>query len=76
MVVFAELGAGQNSLVNLYTFTGEQRERWRIHRKLMHQGVGVQAVRRVARTLADLAREETVDAPHVAQALALRASLA
>jgi cytochrome P450 len=46
MVVFAELGSGQNNLVNLYTFTPEQRERWRVHRKLMHHAVGVQSVRK------------------------------
>lgn len=46
MVVFAELGAGQANLVNMYTFTDAQRARWRVHRKLTHHGVGVQAVRR------------------------------
>jgi len=46
MVVFAELGAGQNNLVNMYTWTPEQRERWRAHRKLIHHGVGIQAVRK------------------------------
>ncbi|KAI0136155.1 cytochrome P450 [Xylariales sp. AK1849] len=46
MVVFAELGAGQSNLVNMYTMTPEQRDRWRVHRKLMHHGVGVQSVRR------------------------------
>jgi cytochrome P450 len=46
MVVFAELGAGQSNLVNMYTMTPEQRDRWRVHRKLMHYGVGVQSVRR------------------------------
>ncbi|KAK7940742.1 uncharacterized protein PG986_013129 [Apiospora aurea] len=46
MVVFAELGAGQSNFLNMYTTTPAQRERWRAHRKLMHQGVGVQAVRR------------------------------
>lgn len=46
MLVFAELGAGQSNLVNQYTFNPEQRERWRLQRKLMHHGVGVQAVRK------------------------------
>ncbi|KAK6842968.1 hypothetical protein PG995_001982 [Apiospora arundinis] len=46
MIVFAELGAGQSNFLNMYTTTPEQRERWRAHRKLMHQGVGVQSVRR------------------------------
>lgn len=46
MVVFAELGAGQSNLVNMYTWTQEQRDRWRVHRKLMHQGIGVQQVRK------------------------------
>ncbi|KAK8232213.1 cytochrome P450 [Phyllosticta capitalensis] len=46
MIVFAELGPGQNNLVNQYTFTAAQRERWRVHRKLMHAGVGVQQVRK------------------------------
>ena len=45
MVVFAELGAGQSNLVNMYTMTPAQRDRWRIHRRLMHHGVGVQSVR-------------------------------
>lgn len=46
MVVFAELGNGQSSLVNMYTMTPAQRDRWRAHRKLMHAGVGIQAARR------------------------------
>lgn len=46
MVVFAELGAGQSNLVNMYTWTPEQRERWRVQRKLMHYAVGVQQVRK------------------------------
>lgn len=46
MLVFAELGAGQSNLVNQYTFNPEQRDRWRLQRKLMHHGVGVQAVRK------------------------------
>ncbi|KAI2776230.1 cytochrome P450 [Daldinia loculata] len=46
MLVFAELGAGQDNLVNMYTTRPEERDRWRVHRKLMHQGVGIQSVRR------------------------------
>ncbi|KAL4916495.1 cytochrome P450 [Aspergillus aurantiobrunneus] len=41
MVVFAELGAGQSNLVNMY-YGG----RWRLHRKLTHMGVGLQQVRK------------------------------
>jgi magnesium chelatase family protein len=36
---------------------------------------GMQAIRRVGRTLADLADEERLDARHIAQALALRSPL-
>lgn len=46
MLVFAELGAGQNNLVNMYTTTPEQRDRFRLLRKLTHQGVGIQQVKR------------------------------
>ncbi|KAH8722584.1 cytochrome P450 [Phaeosphaeriaceae sp. PMI808] len=46
MLVFAELGSGQNNLVNMYTTTPPQRERFRVQRKLMHQGVGIQQVKR------------------------------
>ncbi|KAF1935186.1 cytochrome P450 [Clathrospora elynae] len=46
MLVFAELGAGQNNLVNLITTTPAQRERFRALRKLTHQGVGIQQVKR------------------------------
>jgi hypothetical protein len=46
MLVFAELGAGQNNLVNMITTTPEMRDRFRIQRKLMHQGVGIQQVKR------------------------------
>ncbi|KEZ46447.1 hypothetical protein SAPIO_CDS0774 [Scedosporium apiospermum] len=46
MVVFAELGSGQANLVNMYTGTQEQREKWRARRKLIHHGVGVQSVRK------------------------------
>lgn len=45
MLVFAELGSGQNNLVNMITTTPEQRDRWRVQRKITHQGVGVQKVR-------------------------------
>lgn len=42
MLVFAELsGVGQYNLVNMY-----YGDRWRIHRKLTHQGVGLQQVRK------------------------------
>lgn len=46
MLVFAELGAGQNNLVNLITTTPSQRERFRALRKITHQGVGIQQVKR------------------------------
>ena len=46
MVVFGELGTGQSNLVTMYTRTAQQRDRFRVHRKLMHQGVGVQQVRK------------------------------
>ena len=42
MLVFAELsGLGQSNMVNMY-----YGERWRIHRKLTHMGVGLQQVRK------------------------------
>lgn len=44
MLVFAELGAGQSNLLNMYTITPAQRDRFRIQRKLTHQGIGVQQV--------------------------------
>ncbi|EJT98951.1 cytochrome P450 [Dacryopinax primogenitus] len=40
MVVFGALGTGQNNLVTM-TYG----ERWRLHRKLTHMGVGLQQVR-------------------------------
>jgi hypothetical protein len=40
MVVFGELGTGQSNLVTMY-----YGDRWRIHRKLTHLGVGLQQVR-------------------------------
>ena len=46
MVVFGELGTGQSNLVTMRTRNPEERDHWRIHRKLMHLGVGVQAVRK------------------------------
>lgn len=46
MLVFAELGAGQKNLLNMYTETQAGRDRWRVHRKLMHAGVGIQQVRK------------------------------
>ncbi|KAL6166494.1 hypothetical protein ACJQWK_07845 [Exserohilum turcicum] len=46
MLVFAELGSGQNNLVNLITTTPAQRERFRTLRKLTHQGVGIQQVKK------------------------------
>jgi hypothetical protein len=45
MVVFADLGSGQSNLVTMRIRNQEEREHWRIHRKLMHIGVGVQSVR-------------------------------
>ena len=46
MLVFAELGAGQHNLVNMITTTQAERERFRVQRKLMHQGVGIQQVKK------------------------------
>jgi len=46
MVVFGELGTGQSNLVTMRTRNPAEREHWRIHRKLMHLGVGVQVVRK------------------------------
>lgn len=45
MVVFGELGSGQTNLVSMRILSNTDREHWRIHRKLMHLGVGVQSVR-------------------------------
>ncbi|KAK3938547.1 hypothetical protein QBC46DRAFT_451088 [Diplogelasinospora grovesii] len=45
MVVFGELGTGQDNLVTMRIRNTAERDHWRIHRKLMHLGVGVQAVR-------------------------------
>ncbi|PSN70691.1 cytochrome P450 [Corynespora cassiicola Philippines] len=46
MLVFAELGAGQKNLLNMYTETPAQRNRFRDLRKLTHLGVGAQQVQR------------------------------
>ncbi|KAL8380741.1 hypothetical protein RB595_005156 [Gaeumannomyces hyphopodioides] len=46
MVVFGELGTGQSNLVTMRTRNQQERDHWRIHRKIMHLGVGIQAVRR------------------------------
>ncbi|KAH8896689.1 cytochrome P450 [Thozetella sp. PMI_491] len=46
MVVFGELGSGQSNLVTMRVRNPAERDHWRVHRKLMHVGVGVQAVRR------------------------------
>src|SRR3569833_2406046 len=46
MLACGEPGAGQANLINMYTHTAEQRERWRVLRKLMHHAVGVQQVRK------------------------------
>ncbi|KIW10511.1 hypothetical protein PV08_11475 [Exophiala spinifera] len=40
MVVFGELSMGQNNIVSMY-----YGDRWRLHRKLTHMGVGLQHVR-------------------------------
>lgn len=45
MVVFGELGSGQANLVTMRIRNQQERDHWRIHRKLMHIGVGVQSVR-------------------------------
>ncbi|KAK3315761.1 cytochrome P450 [Apodospora peruviana] len=45
MVVFGELGTGQSNLVTMRILSNADRDHWRIHRKLMHIGVGVQSVR-------------------------------
>ncbi|KAJ2894787.1 uncharacterized protein MKZ38_007216 [Zalerion maritima] len=46
MIVFGELGPGQSNLVSMRIRNQAERARWRAHRKLMHLGVGIQAVRR------------------------------
>ncbi|KAK3693130.1 cytochrome P450 [Podospora appendiculata] len=45
MVVFGELGTGQSNLVTMRILNSADRDHWRIHRKLMHLGVGIQSVR-------------------------------
>lgn len=62
--MFAELGSGQTNLVNMYTITPEQRERWRIQRKLMHHGVGIQSVRRYREFQNDESRLIAADLLH------------
>ncbi|QBZ61224.1 hypothetical protein PoMZ_08172 [Pyricularia oryzae] len=46
MVVFGELGTGQANLVTMRTRNQAERDHWRVHRRLMHLGVGTQVVRR------------------------------
>jgi hypothetical protein len=44
MLMFAELMGGQWNLLHMYTYTKEQRERFRDLRKITHHGVGIQQV--------------------------------
>jgi len=44
MLMFAELMSGQMNLLHKYTYTKEQRERFRDLRRVTHQGVGIQQV--------------------------------
>lgn len=44
MLMFAELMSGQWNLLHKYTYTKEQRERFRNLRKITHHGVGIQQV--------------------------------
>lgn len=44
MLMFAELGVGQSNLLHKYTYTQEQRNRFRDLRKITHHGVGIQQV--------------------------------
>jgi hypothetical protein len=44
MLMFAELMGGQWNLLHMYTYTKEQRERFRDLRKVTHHGVGIQQV--------------------------------
>ena len=44
MLMFAELMGGQWNLLHKYTYTKEQRERFRDLRKITHYGVGIQQV--------------------------------
>lgn len=46
MLMFGELMNGQDNLIHKYTYTNEQRERFRVLRKITHHGVGIQQVRR------------------------------
>lgn len=52
MLMFGELMNGQDNLIHKYTYTNEQRERFRVLRKITHHGVGIQQVRRSHRDLA------------------------
>ena len=44
MLMFAELMSGQMNLLHKYTYTKEQREKFRDLRRVTHQGVGIQQV--------------------------------
>jgi hypothetical protein len=44
LLMFAELMGGQWNLIHKYTYTKEQRERFRDLRKITHHGVGIQQV--------------------------------
>ncbi|KAF5849530.1 hypothetical protein GGP41_004971 [Bipolaris sorokiniana] len=44
MLMFGELMNGQDNLIHKYTYTNEQRERFRVLRKITHHGVGIQQV--------------------------------
>ncbi|KAI4640989.1 uncharacterized protein J4E78_010465 [Alternaria triticimaculans] len=46
MLMFAELMSGQMNLLHKYTYTKEQRERFRDLRRVTHQGVGIQQIKR------------------------------
>ncbi|KZM25572.1 heme binding [Ascochyta rabiei] len=61
MLIFAELGAGQWNMLNMYTVTKQQRERFRDHRKLTHLGVGVQQVQRYRNLQDDESKVATCD---------------
>ncbi|KAJ6271635.1 cytochrome P450 [Bipolaris maydis] len=44
MLMFGELMNEQDNLIHKYTYTNEQRERFRVLRKITHHGVGTQQV--------------------------------
>ncbi|KAJ5026886.1 cytochrome P450 [Bipolaris maydis] len=44
MLMFGELMNEQDNLIHKYTYTNEQRERFRVLRKITHHGVGIQQV--------------------------------